>query len=771
MSIASIPPVSSDGGRPLWSVMIPTYHPDVQMLREALAGPLVSGVDRAKMQIALVDDASGVDWKSAPLMAFAQECRDLGVEIHQFDNNIGLAGNWNRCLNLSRGHFIHVLHQDDRVRPVFYDAISAGFQANPKIGAAFTQHAFVTGEGQQIRCGHLRTETAGIVGDWLEYIFANLAIQCPAIVVKRPVYERLGGFDTGYLYCCDREMWQRIAIEYPLWFDPRPLADFRVHRGSASATLMRRSASWLEVNRCVREGAKQLSAPARRPVMRSFRRHTLRMMIAGAREATSAGDWRGAFAIIRAAASIVRPDDGYAVMRRRYDRAPFSRAPDRPLDAAARRNQRILLLSQFFPADPGRCVFGPFQRLKRHLTVLDRLGPVDAVFMWPPGGLSDADVSRFRAIAKQTWPLRGYVDFVAPSGANGLLQTISDALWVLRGFVGFDCDQPSMAMCRRGQIEQMEKIIKARQPDLIFAHRLSTAVPLMRMESKLPPMIVDVDSVRIERSAMSKPNLAGRWKARLGVALARRAQARVSAAAAGVLVCSELEQRKVQLMYPGARVFAIPNSAARFGELPLPSHPIAIFVGTACYEPNKEAILWLAEQIWPYIRRAVPRAQLIVAGEGTADLDIGSEQLGIEALGFVENLAPIYAAAMIAVCPVRRGSGTRIKIIEAAVNKRPVVSTTVGAEGLTFKPGAEILIVDDARGFADACIGLFRDPAQAALIGEAAAQHARSAYQEAWIAERLHAICADVVRDERLDDRSRIDQSHFLAVIKDGRRA
>jgi glycosyltransferase involved in cell wall biosynthesis len=160
-----------------------------------------------------------------------------------------------------------------------------------------------------------------------------------------------------------------------------------------------------------------------------------------------------------------------------------------------------------------------------------------------------------------------------------------------------------------------------------------------------------------------------------------------------------------------------------------------------------------------------------VAGEGTADLDIGSEQLGIEALGFVENLAPIYAAAMIAVCPVRRGSGTRIKIIEAAVNKRPVVSTTVGAEGLTFKPGVEILTVDDARGFADACIGLFRDPAQAALIGEAAAQHARSAYQETWIAERLHAICADVVRDERLGDGSRIDQSHLLAVIEDGRRA
>ena len=198
-------------------------------------------------------------------------------------------------------------------------------------------------------------------------------------------------------------------------------------------------------------------------------------------------------------------------------------------------------------------------------------------------------------------------------------------------------------------------------------------------------------------------------------------------------------------MYPEARVFAIPNSAAALGELPPPSQPIVVFVGTACYDPNKEAILWLAKQIWPQIRRAVPQARLIVAGEGTADLGIGSEPLGIEALGFVENLAPIYAAAMVAVCPIRRGSGTRIKIIEAAVNGRPVVSTTVGAEGLAFKPGAEILIVDDAEGFADACIGLLRDPARAAMIAKAASCRARSVYRSERIAERLRAICAEAL--------------------------
>ena len=222
-------------------------------------------------------------------------------------------------------------------------------------------------------------------------------------------------------------------------------------------------------------------------------------------------------------------------------------------------------------------------------------------------------------------------------------------------------------------------------------------------------------------------------------------------------------------MCPNAHFVTVPNTAAPLGELPHASRPIAIFVGTAWYRPNREAISRFANEIWPHIRRAVPEARLIVVGERTEKLAVSSPQLGIEMLGFVENLAPIYAAAMLAVCPIQRGSGTRI--IEASINGRPVVWTTLGAEGLNSAPGTEILIADNAKDFADACIGLFRDPAQAALIGEAAAQRARSAYQETSIAEHLRAVCADVVRDERLGDDSRIDQSRLLAVIEDGGRA
>lgn len=439
-------------------------------------------------------------------------------------------------------------------------------------------------------------------------------------------------------------------------------------------------------------------------------------------------------------------------MSSRYDPASTSRVPVRSPDYATRQRPRILVLCMFVPWDPIKMVHGVFQRLVRHLTALDQLGPVDlAIFSPAYRQLSANDVTRLNRTAHQMWPFRGSIYFVAPSKRRSLHALISDVYWTLRGFVGFIGDQTSMDTCRRQQIESLQHILRLSKPDLIFAHRLNAAVPLLRIKSQLPPIVVDLDdveSVSLERSANSSRNMVDRWRTHFNASLARLAQNRVSAVATALLVCSELEQRRVQLMCPGGRVFAIPNTAASLGELPPPSNPVAVFVGTAHYSPNREALLWFTREVWPRIRHVIPDARLIVVGEKTENLGISSKKAGIEALGFVANLRPIYAVAMLAICPIHRGSGTRIKIIEAAVNGRPVVSTTLGAEGLEFKPGTEILLEDGATDFADACIQLFQDPARAAQIGKAAMERALLTYQESRVADRLRAICTDALGED-----------------------
>jgi glycosyltransferase involved in cell wall biosynthesis len=743
MSRPTIAPVAGDD-RPLWSVMIPVYRPSIEWLRETISGVLGAGLGGRNLQLALVDDANG-QVREGDADGFWRECEARGIEIHRFADKAGLPGNWNRCLQLSRGHFIHILHQDDHVRPEFYRTMATALEANPRAGASFSQHLFIASDGTTIRTGHLDRPKPGLLDDWLEFIIANLAIQCPAIVVRRAVYEKLGGFDDSYGYCPDYDMWQRIATEYPLWYDPLPLAEFRVHDDSESSSTLRRLTPWLEVNRCRAAGVARISPPARHPVARSARRHTVRLAIGDAIAAIGNRDWRRGVAAFAGAAVNGRLSDWVAVATGRYDVAPGSRPPPRPENIGARRLPRILLLTEFFPANPARCVFGAYQRLGRHIEALAQVGPVDAVFFWPKYGASSEQLIERADMVRKLWPIEGQVRFIdASTMRRGPLRWISDMFWGLRGAVGFYHTAATMRTSGRDQAAALHRCLQDLQPDLIFAHRLGAAAPLLRARTPLPPVVIDVDDlehIKLERLAASMPRSWRKMKTLAEAWLARHALRRIGSLAASLLVASELDRSELKTVCRAASIAVIPNTAARFDALPRAISPVALFVGTAAYPPNREAIIWLIREIWPLVREKIPNARLLLAGEGTEQLVAEGSVDGIEGLGFVADLASAYQRAAIAVCPVRRGSGTRIKIIEAAMNGRPVVSTFIGAEGLLFAPDTEIMLDDDPSGFARACVKLMLDPDLAAMIAAAALKRADADYRSEQVSERLAALC------------------------------
>jgi glycosyltransferase involved in cell wall biosynthesis len=728
--------------------MIPVYRPDIPWLREAISGPLGSGLGARDMQIALVEDADG-QARGGDADAFRQECKERGIEIHRFASQAGLPGNWNRCLQLSRGRLVHILHQDDRVRPEFYQAMAAGLEAAPDAGASFSQHVFIADDGAAIRAGHLDRPDAGLLDDWLEYVIANLAIQCPAIVVRRAVYEKLGGFDDRYDYCPDYDMWQRIATEYPLWFDPLPLAEFRVHAHSASSSRVRRVASWLEVRRCRDAAIARISPPAREPVQRSARRHAVRLAMTEAGRAIGQRDWRRSMAALGGAAAIGRLRDFVAVLRGRFDRAPVGRPPPRPPSVNAGRLPRILLITEFYPADPAKCVFGAFQRLHRHLDALSGMGPVDAVFFWAEHVLSPEEIRRQADMVKAFWPIKGSVRFIkVATGRRRPLEWIVDAFWAVRGCVGFYHTAATMRTCGREQADALRRCLYDLQPDLIFAHRLGAAAPLLRTRLPLPPVVVDIDDlehVKLDRLAASVPRSRRRLTVLAEASLALHALRRIGKMAACMLVASEFDRSKLLSACRSAAVAVIPNTASSFVAVRKALDPVALFVGTAAYPPNREAVVWLLREIWPLVREQVPEARLLLAGEGMQQVASECPAKGVEGLGFVADLASVYQRASIALCPIRRGAGTRIKIIEAAMNSRPIVSTVLGAEGLSFAPGTEIVLDDSPAGFARACVTLLLDPNLAAAIGEAARRRAEANYAPALVAERLAALCAGLI--------------------------
>jgi len=123
---------------------------------------------------------------------------------------------------------IHQLHGDDGIREGFYQKMQHLFEQNSNIGAAFCRSIYMNEQGHWQNIHPLEQNDSGILTNWLETIAAGQRIATPSIVVRREVYEQLGGFDRR-IVCCgeDWEMWVRIAAQYPVAYETEPLALYR----------------------------------------------------------------------------------------------------------------------------------------------------------------------------------------------------------------------------------------------------------------------------------------------------------------------------------------------------------------------------------------------------------------------------------------------------------------------------------------------------------------------------------------------------------------
>jgi glycosyltransferase involved in cell wall biosynthesis len=160
----------------------------------------------------------------------------------------------------------------------------------------------------------------------------------------------------------------------------------------------------------------------------------------------------------------------------------------------------------------------------------------------------------------------------------------------------------------------------------------------------------------------------------------------------------------------GARhVEVCPNGTDRVSKLPpprrSPSEPFRVlFVGTGTYQPNARGLRWFVENVHPIVRESVPTVLEVVGPLPRSRV----EARGVEYVGPVPELAPYYARAHAAIVPVFEGSGTRLKVVEAAAWGRPMVSTALGAEGLPLRPGEHFVRGETAEEFAGGLTSIAR---------------------------------------------------------------
>lgn len=273
--------------------------------------------------------------------------------------------------------------------------------------------------------------------------------------------------------------------------------------------------------------------------------------------------------------------------------------------------------------------------------------------------------------------------------------------------------------------EHVKNILRSGEVDAVLCEQTDLAINL---PSPVPvPLIADfhnVDYLILERYLELERNPLKRLYARAEIGRVRNWERKVCQSTAATLVCSAYDGEILARMCPATPIFVVPNVVdvncyePRGGEVPLR----IIFQGGMDWYPNRDAVEFFITSILPLVRQEIPDAQLCVAGRNPSAEFIQRfcKISNVKFTGTVPDMSAEIACSAISVVPLRIGSGTRLKILEAAAMAKPIVSTRLGAEGLDFVDGQEIILEDEPKRFARAVAALLGSQQRRRELGDAA---------------------------------------------------
>ena len=208
---------------------------------------------------------------------------------------------------------------------------------------------------------------------------------------------------------------------------------------------------------------------------------------------------------------------------------------------------------------------------------------------------------------------------------------------------------------------------------------------------------------------------------------------------------SEEDRRWILRRVPHANIEVVANGidVSHFRETkPVrPKQPTVLFVGNYKWLPNVDAAEYLIEKIWPFIHKRIPAAELRIVGRDVTERirTMGEKTPGVRVIGEVEDIRDALSRAHVMLVPIRNGRGTRYKILESMAARLPVVSTSLGIEGIQAKDGVHAFIRDSDKGLSEATVRLLNDRETASRLSQAAFELVTSHYN--W-----EAISADLDR-------------------------
>ena len=323
----------------------------------------------------------------------------------------------------------------------------------------------------------------------------------------------------------------------------------------------------------------------------------------------------------------------------------------------------------------------------------------------PEHELKDENLDHLRSFCKAVYPFKIPVDFSKVKLATGLVSNLFSSL----PFVAHKYDVPQM----RRKIKEM---IAREKIDLVHVDMLPLTVYVNEFDS-LPKILVNhnVESIRLYRWFRTEPNPIR--KAFLGLQWLRLRSFERSAMEQfdGCVVVSETDRELLKNMGVLSELFVVPNGTDTNFFKPNNCRIIensVLWIGHMDVHTNKDAVLYFWREIYPILRQKYPKVEMTFVGTAPPKeiADAAKVHGQVRVTGFVDDIRPYIDEAAVMVVPIRIGSGTRLKILDAMAMGKAIVSTSVGCEGLNINHGKDILVADDPEDFANKTIDLMTNP-------------------------------------------------------------
>ena len=262
--------------------------------------------------------------------------------------------------------------------------------------------------------------------------------------------------------------------------------------------------------------------------------------------------------------------------------------------------------------------------------------------------------------------------------------------------------------------QKAKEIIEKENIEIIQADEIYTAQYLFTIPYVKKILVLhNVDSLFLWRSFLYHPNPLRKIFFLLQFFKMRNYEKKIIPKIGKVFCVSQKDKEIFERIFKGAVDFdVLPNGVNTEEIKPLPyvEKPVLIYVGAMRYHPNVLAVKWFIEKVFPCVLKEIPDACLYVIGGGVPEkLKKYEKKYPVKFVGYAENLKQWYEKAKITVVPLKIGSGTRLKIFESMAYGKPIVSTTLGAEGIEIKDRENIFIADTPEEFAKKVVLLHKD--------------------------------------------------------------